>query len=74
MKLSDWFAQRNSDGSRRRKYAFAARIGRSASMVTDYCEGRAWPDRETMERIVTETAGEVTPNDFLQGEAAECVR
>lgn len=74
MKLSDWFGHRNSDGSRRLKGDFAKRIGRSASMVSDYCTGRCWPDRETMEAIVRETGGEVTPNDFLQGEAAECAR
>lgn len=72
MKLSDWFNQRNPDGSRRLKYRFAEKIGRTPSMVTDYCDGAAWPDRETMERIVRETGGQVTANDFLQGEAAEC--
>lgn len=71
MKLAEWFSIRNPDGSRRRKYVFAGQIGRTPSMITDYCEGRAWPDRETMEAIVRETGGEVTANDFLQIEAAE---
>lgn len=74
MKLSEWFAQRNPDGSRRLKGKFADAIGRSPSMVSDYCTGRCWPDRETMEAIVRETGGNVTANDFLQGEAAECAR
>lgn len=71
MKLADWFKIRNTDGSRRLKYDFADKIGRTPSMVTDYCAGKTWPDRETMEAIVRETAGAVTANDFLQNEAAE---
>ena len=74
MKLAEWFTHRNADGSKRLKYVFAERIGRTPSMVTDYCNGAAWPDRETMEAILRETQGDVTPNDFLQGEAAECAR
>lgn len=71
MRLADWFKLRNPDGSKRLRYVFAQRIGRTPSMVTDYCEGRTWPDRETMERIMRETAGDVTANDFLHPEAAE---
>lgn len=71
MRLADWFKIRNADGSRRLKYVFAEKIGRTPSMVTDYCDGNAWPDRETMEAIVRETGGEVTANDFLHTEAAE---
>ncbi len=71
MKLADWFKQRNADGSKRLRYVFAERIGRTPSMVTDYCEGRTWPDRETMEAIVRATDGAVTANDFLQDQAAE---
>jgi DNA-binding transcriptional regulator YdaS (Cro superfamily) len=52
-------------GKRRRRYEFAARIGVQPSMITDYCEGRTWPSRDVMERIVAATDGAVTPNDFL---------
>ena len=38
----------------------------SPGAVTLICrEGRAWLSRETAERIVAETDGAVTPNDFL---------
>lgn len=70
MKLADWFRQPNADGSKRRKGAFAAAIGVTPSMITEYCEGRMWPGREKMEAIVRETGGQVTANDFLQMEAA----
>lgn len=70
MTLAEWFEKRNPDGSRRLKGSFADAIGVSGSMVTEYCAGTAWPGRETMERIVKETGGEVTANDFLS-EAAE---
>jgi DNA-binding transcriptional regulator YdaS (Cro superfamily) len=60
MKLSDWLKQ-----TKTRKYQFAARIGVSASVVTDYCEGRLYPRREIAEAIIRETGGQVTANDFL---------
>lgn len=68
MKLADWFKQPNPDGSKRRKGVFAAEIGVTASMITEYCEGRMWPGREKMEAIVKATGGQVTANDFLQTE------
>lgn len=70
MKLGDWFAIRNADGSKRSKGDFAKSIGKTAGTVTAYIDGRAWPGREAMESIVRETNGEVTANDFLQAEAA----
>ena len=61
MKLSDWLRR---NGVKRAD--FARRIGVSPGAVTLICrEGRAWLSRETAERIVAETAGAVTPNDFL---------
>lgn len=66
MKLADWLKQ-----TKTRRNAFAVRIGVTASMITEYCEGRMWPGRDKMESIVRETDGEVTANDFLQIEAAE---
>lgn len=70
MKLADWFEIPNADGSKRRKEAFAKAIGKTAGTITAYCDGSAWPGRDAMEQIVRETAGEVTPNDFVQDEAA----
>jgi DNA-binding transcriptional regulator YdaS (Cro superfamily) len=68
MKLSDWLAIKNPDGSRKRKRDFAAKIGVSPTMVTEYAEGRMWPGRERIEAIVRETDGRVTANDFLSPE------
>jgi 3,4-dihydroxy 2-butanone 4-phosphate synthase/GTP cyclohydrolase II len=63
MKLGDWL-KRNSVT----RADFARRIGVSAGAVTLICrEQGAWISRETAERIVAETDGAVTPNDFLGG-------
>lgn len=48
---------------------FGRRIGRSQVAVHRYRTGKRVPDRETMPRIVRETRGEVTANDFF-GEQA----
>lgn len=71
MKLSDWLAIPNPDGSRKRKRDFAARIGVSPTMVTEYAEGRMWPGRPRIEAIVAATNGEVGPADFVSPEAQE---
>jgi DNA-binding transcriptional regulator YdaS (Cro superfamily) len=71
MTLSEWLAIPNPDGSRKRRRVFAAAIGVSPTMVTEYAAGRMWPGRDIMKAIVRETAGQVTPNDFLQPEAAQ---
>lgn len=71
MKLSDWLAIKNPDGSRKRKRDFAAKIGVSPSMVTEYAEGRMWPRRELLEAIVRETDGQVGPADFLSPETQQ---
>ena len=61
MKLGDWL---KANGVTRAD--FARRIGVSPGAVTLICrENRAWLSRETAERIVAETQGAVTPNDFL---------
>ena len=61
MKLSDWLRRHNVKRSE-----FARRIGVSPGAVTQICrEDGAWPSRETAERIVVETGGAVTPNDFF---------
>jgi 3,4-dihydroxy 2-butanone 4-phosphate synthase / GTP cyclohydrolase II len=61
MKLGDWL--KRNDVTRA---DFARRIGVSPGAVTLICrEHGAWLSRETAERIVAETGGAVTPNDFL---------
>ncbi len=61
MKLADWLKR---EGVRRTD--FARRIGVSPGAVTQICrEEGAWISRETAERIVAQTRGAVTPNDFL---------
>ena len=61
MKLGDWL-KRNSVT----RADFARRIGVSPGAVTLICrEHGSWLSRDTAERIVAETQGAVTPNDFL---------
>ena len=63
MKLGDWL-KRNQVS----RTDFARRIGVSPGAVTLICrEHGSWISRETAERIVAETQGAVTPNDFLSG-------
>lgn len=65
MKLSAWLDIPNPDGSRKRRREFAARIGVTPTMITEYCADRMWPGKDIMQRIFDETGGEVTPNDFI---------
>lgn len=65
MKLADWLNLPNPDGSRKRRNAFADRVGVTPTMITAYCEGSTWPGKERMEAIVRETNGAVTANDFI---------
>jgi 3,4-dihydroxy 2-butanone 4-phosphate synthase/GTP cyclohydrolase II len=61
MKLADWLTKHGVT-----RADFARRIGVSPGAVTLICrEDGAWLSRETAERIVAETQGAVTPNDFL---------
>jgi DNA-binding transcriptional regulator YdaS (Cro superfamily) len=71
MTLNEWLAIPNADGSKRRKNAFAAAIGVTPTMVTEYAEGRMWPGRDIVKNIERETGGQVTANDLLNVEAAE---
>ena len=62
MKLAQWLTQVQGQAAS----DFARRIGVSPGAVTLMCrEEGAWVSRETAERIVAETHGAVTPNDFL---------
>src|SRR6516162_6894820 len=61
MKLGDWLRRNQVT-----RADFARRIGVSPGAVTLICrEHGSWLSRETAERIVAETSGAVTPNDFL---------
>jgi 3,4-dihydroxy 2-butanone 4-phosphate synthase / GTP cyclohydrolase II len=61
MKLGDWLKRNGVT-----RADFARRIGVSPGAVTLICRERgSWLSRETAERIVAETLGAVTPNDFL---------
>ena len=61
MKLGDWLKRHSVT-----RADFARRIGVSPGAVTMICrEHGSWLSRETAERIVAETLGAVTPNDFL---------
>lgn len=73
MTLAEWLATPDEHGLRRRKRDFAARIGVTPTMVTEYAKGAMWPGREKIEAIVRETAGQVTANDFLAAEAQRTI-
>lgn len=60
MKLRDWL-----DGECLSFREFGERIDRSAEAVRRYALDLRIPDRETMPRIVRETNGCVTANDFF---------
>ena len=63
MKLAEWLAR-----SGVKRGDFARRIGVSPGAVTQICrDDGPWLSRETAQRIVAETRGAVTPNDFLGG-------
>ncbi len=62
MKLAKWLARHSV-----KRVDFARRIGVSPGAVTLICRDQsAWISRQTAQRIVTETRGAVTPNDFLE--------
>jgi transcriptional regulator with XRE-family HTH domain len=45
---------------------FAERINVTTEAVRRYVEGERVPNRRIMARILLETAGQVTPNDFFR--------
>lgn len=66
MKLAAYLkAQQISDAE------FAGRIKVSQATVNRYINAKRIPHREVMSRIVEETDGEVTPNDFFPADEAE---
>lgn len=60
MQLDDWLKAENLTEA-----AFAERIGVRQATVNRYRKGERYPDRRVMRRIMRETAGKVTPEDFL---------
>ena len=61
MKLANWLDEHGV-----KRADFARRIGVSPGAITLMCrEDGAWVSRETAERVLSETHGSVTPNDFL---------
>lgn len=48
--------------------AFGERIDRTQGRVSQLVRG-SWPSREEVEKIITETAGAVTANDWLDATA-----
>jgi len=64
MKLAEWLLRRGV-----KRADFARRIGVSPGAVTQFCrDDGAWVSRDTARRILAETRGAVTPNDFLDGD------
>jgi transcriptional regulator with XRE-family HTH domain len=59
MQLAQWLTQHGVSYA-----AFGKRIGRSRAAVERYAKGARMPDSSTMPRIVAETDGAVTANDF----------
>lgn len=66
MQLSDWLDQHKI-----KRNDFAARIGVSPQTITGWCEGSFWIGKENAKRIFDETAGAVTPTDFMQTDTRE---
>ena len=62
MKLGEWLKQNNVS-----RAEFARRTGLSKGSISQFCnQDDVWVSRETAEQILRETAGAVTPNDFLK--------
>ena len=68
MKLGDWLALKGLS-----QKAFGEKIGRTQGRVSQLVRGH-WPSAEEGEQIFSETAGAVTPNDWLpEADAAAMV-
>lgn len=60
MKLAEYLSRENLSGAE-----FARRVGLSEGMVSLLCRGETWLSKDTAQKIITATNGEVTPTDFL---------
>lgn len=66
MKLSLWLERENISAA-----AFAGRIGVSRQSLHRYCTGERRPEWATIPKIISETGGAVTADDFLQHQDTE---
>lgn len=66
MKLAEYLTREGLSGAE-----FARRTGMSEGMISLLCRGETWLSKDTAQKIIKETGGEVTPTDFLPAEAAE---
>lgn len=66
MNLSEYIA-----ASGLKRYEFAKLIGVSQGYVTMLCQRTVWPGHDLMVRIIRETGGAVTPNDFIKTPPSE---
>lgn len=66
MKLAHYLAREHLSG-----VEFARRIDMSEGMVSLLCRDGTWLSKETAQKILRETGGEVTPTDFLTSAPAE---
>lgn len=64
MKLAEYL-----DREKISRVEFARRIEMSEGMVSLLCRDGTWLSRETAQRILRSTGGEVTPTDFLPVES-----
>lgn len=60
MKLSDWLKTKDMSAT-----AFAKKAELDVSTVTRVINGERRPEWGTLDKIMTATNGEVTPNDFI---------
>lgn len=60
MTLKDYLAQPGNTATK-----LAGEVGVSVSTITRAAEGSTMPTRDLLGKIYAETAGAVTPNDFL---------
>lgn len=60
MQIAQWLKEQDVTAT-----AFAARIGVSISTVTRIARGEVTPSPDTLRKIMAETGGAVTANDFF---------
>lgn len=65
MRLTEYLSQQGI-----KRTEFAAKLDVSPGTITGWCKGTFWPSKENAKRIVEETGGAVSPNDFLETEDA----
>ena len=71
MTLDEWFKLKKEQGNRITEAEFGESIGVGQSQVNRIRRGQSKPSWETIPKIVSETGGLVTANDFAPTEPAE---